>query len=231
MKKICAFLFLVNCGNSLDFVNIPEASTLEKGHLSLMFRIYDNGGVVMNSALALSDNVLVGVPLDMENAIGDKDIKTSLPLVLFVRIKCVSQSSKIPSISFGYSDPYGYKERWKGKRIKGLKGLYVVGEKPVILFDLKQNISFGFLVDVEDYKKGGLSLFAGSSLTLSPKFALLTEIEGIPLDKGSENKGASFNLGVRFSLAENFYLSPSFIDLFGGNPSRIVKIEYKLKIF
>lgn len=231
MKNIYLFLFVFNVANGLDFVNIPDASTLKKGELSLIFRIYDNGGIVMNSGFSISNNVLVGVPLDIENAIGDKEIKTSLPLILFLRINPVSQTPKIPAISFGYSDPYGYKKRWIGKRIKGLKGLYLVGEKNVILFSLEHTISFGFLVDVEDYKKGGLSMFAGSSLKLGPKFTILTEVEGIPLDRGSEDKEASFNLGTRFSLAKNLDLSLCFIDLFGGNPSRIVKIGYTTKIF
>lgn len=231
--RIILFIFLLLFGTSeaFELVNIPSAETLKKGELSLGFRIYDNGGLVMNSSFGLSNNVIVGVPLDMENAIGDKDINTSLPLLLSLRIKVVSYSEKIPSISFGYYDPYGYKERWLGKRIKGLKGLYFVGEKPVILFDLEHSLSFGFLVDVEDYKKGGLSLFAGSSLRLSPKFAILAEIEGVPLDKGEEDKEAGFNLGTKFSLAENLDLSLCFIDLFSGNPSRIVKIGYKTKIF
>lgn len=231
MKRILSFLLLFNLGYSFEFVNIPDASTLKKGKLSLMFRIYDNGGIVMNSGFGLFENVLVGVPLDMENAIGDKEIKTSLPLVLFLRIKIIPQDEKIPSIAFGYFDPYGYKKRWDRKRIKGLKGLYIVGEKDVVLFSLKHHISFGFLADVEDYKKGGLSMFAGSSLKLSPKFTLLTEEEGIPLNKQSENKGPSFNLGARFSLTENLDLSLCFIDLFGQCPSRIVKIGYTTKVF
>ncbi|MEW6481469.1 MAG: hypothetical protein AB1397_00420 [bacterium] len=228
--SLCAFL-LASLVYSIDLVNIPNAETLKKGDLSLSFRIYDNGGVVMNSGLGLSNNVFVGVPLDMQNVIGDEKIETSLPLLLFLKIKATSGGEKIPSISLGYNDPYGYKKRWEEKRIKGLKGLYLVATKPVILFSLEHSLSFGFLVDVEDYEKGGLSLFSGTELALGPKFTLLTEIEGIPIDKGSENKGAGFNLGAKFLLAQNLSFSLCAIDLLGGNPSRIVKIGYKIKVF
>lgn len=224
-------LLLANFVHSIDLVNIPTTETLKKGELSMGFRIYDNGGLVMNSGFGLSNNVLLGVPLDMENAIGDEKIELSLPLLLFFKIKLTSGNEKVPSISCGYNDPYGYKKRWLDKRIKGLKGLYLVGTKPVILFDLEHSLSFGFLVDVEDYKKGGLSLFAGSSLALGPKFTLLAELESLPLDRGIEEQQGGFNLGARFSLAPNLCLSICGIDLFGGNPSRIVKINYKIKIF
>ncbi|MEW6102575.1 MAG: hypothetical protein AB1630_01955 [bacterium] len=238
LLKLCAFVPLCLCAFLLarfaypiDLVNIPNAETLKKGDLSLSFRIYDNGGLVMNSGLGLSNNVFVGVPLDMQNAIGDEKIETSLPLLLFLKVKCTSGNEKIPSISLGYYDPYGYKKRWEGKRIKGLKGLYLVATKPIILFDLKHNLSFGFLVDVEDYEKGGFSLFSGTELALGGKFILLAEVESIPIDSGSENKKAGFNLGTKFLLAENLDLSICAIDLFGGNPSRIVKIGYKIKVF
>ncbi|MEW6681060.1 MAG: hypothetical protein AB1297_08625, partial [bacterium] len=178
-----------------------------------------------------SNNVLVGVPLDLENAIGDEKIEMSLPLLLFLKVRFTEGNEKLPSISLGYYDPYGYKKRWEKKRIKGLKGLYLVATKPVILFDLKHSLSFGFLVDVEYYKKGGLSFFTGTELALGDKFTILTEVEGVPLDKGEENKKAAFNLSTRFSLAKDLDLSLCFIDLFGGCSSRIVIIGYKIKVF
>jgi len=230
-KLIILFLLLSGFLYSVELVNVPTAETLKKGDLFVGFRIYDNGGVVMSSGFGISNNVLVGVPLDMENAIGDKNIELSLPLVLFLKVRLTGGNEKIPSISLGYNDPYGYKKRWMGKKIKGLKGLYLTATKPVILFNLPHSLNFGLLADVEDYKKGGLSLFAGTSLSLGDKFTLLAEIEGIPLDKGEEGNRTGFNLGAKFSLAQNLDLSICFIDLFGGGPSRIVKIGYETKIF
>ncbi|HAW50670.1 TPA: hypothetical protein DCX16_06955 [bacterium] len=234
IMKLSSFLLIVFYSlhvEALELINVPRSDTLKKGRLNLSFRIYDNGGIVMHGAFGLSNNVLVGVPLDMENAISDESIKTSVPLILSLRIKMTGYREKLPSFGFGYYDPYGYKERWEKKRIKGLKGLYFVATKPVIMFDQESELDGGFLIDIEDYKKGGLSIFLGGKLAFSPKVNLVFEGEGIPLYRGSENKKASFNLGFRFLLAQSLNLGISFIDLFCGNPSRIVKIAYGIGLF
>lgn len=230
-----AFCQLQNVGG-LELINIPTANTLKKGEITLLFRIYDEGGLLIDPKFGLARRVMVGVPLDLQNAIGDKRIETSLPLLLSGRIRIVDETERFPKIAIGYHDPYGYKKRWlteKGeprKRIKGIKGLYLVASKPVILLDTKTGLHFGFLTDVEDYKKGGLSLFGGVETELGSGIKFLLEVGDIPLDRGEERRKAAFSFGMRWNLAPKLSLEVNLVDL-SRSPSRIVKICYATTFF
>lgn len=235
MWFIFLLFFSVSC-QALELINIPTTDTLKKGDLALAFRMYDKGGLVIDSRFGLSQRVVVGVPLDLQNAIGDDEMETSLPLVLSGRIRLTDGTKKFPILAIGYHDPYGYKKRWlddKGdprKRIKGIKGLYLVASKLIVLLDTKINSHFGLLTDVEDYKKGGLSLFCGAEVDLGPQMKFLAEVEDIPLDKGEEKRDAALCLGMKWNLAPRLSLEFDLIDL-SRTPSRIVKICYGTTLF
>jgi hypothetical protein len=224
------FLLLALSADALYLVNIPTAETVRKGEADLAFRIYKGGGVVIDTGFGITQNVLVGIPLDLANAISDEEIETSLPLLLSAKVKIVEGTDKIPTVAFGYYDPYGYKKRWSGKRIKGIKGLYIVATKPIVLLDFEHRLCFGIIADVEDYEKGGLSLFFGSEFWLGENIALLIEAEEIFIDKGEEEREAGFNLGMRWRIREVLRFEIALIGL-SEKPSRIVKIGYCTTLF
>ena len=232
----CLFLFFSASCQALELINIPTTDTLKKGDLALLFRIYDGGGLVIDSRFGLAQRVVVGVPLDLQNAIGDEKMETSLPLVLSGRIRITDGTKRFPSLAIGYHDPYGYKKRWlneKGeprKRIKGIKGLYLVASKPIVLLDTKIGSHFGILTDVEDYEKGGLSLFCGAEADIGSGMKFLAEVGDIPLDKGEEKRKAALSLGMKWNLAPKLSLEFDLID-FSYSPSRIVKICYRTTLF
>ncbi len=238
MPLIFLLLFLCNWQRTeaLELINIPTTDTLKKGDLALFFRIYDEGGLVIDSRFGLAQRVVVGVPLDLANAIGDEKMETSLPLVLSGRIRITDGTKRFPSLAIGYHDPYGYKKRWlneKGeprKRIKGIKGLYLVASKPILLLDTKIDSHFGLLTDVEDYKKGGLSLFCGTEVGIGSGMKFLLEVEDIPLDKGEEKREAALCLGMKWNLTPKLSLEFDLIDL-SHSPSRIVKICHQTTLF
>lgn len=231
------FLLFISCScQALELINIPTTDTLKKGDLALLFRMYDEGGLVIDSRFGLSQRVVIGVPLDLQNAIGDNKMETSLPLVLSGRIRITDGTKRFPGLAIGYHDPYGYKKRWldeKGeprKRIKGIKGLYLVASKPIVLLDTKIGSHFGILTDVEDYKKGGLSLFCGAETNIGSNMKFLAEIGDIPLDKGEEKREAALSLGMKWNLAPKLSLEFNLIDL-SRSPSRTVKICYQTTLF
>jgi hypothetical protein len=235
MWFIFLVFFLQSC-QALELINIPTTDTLKKGDLALLFRIYDEGGLVIDSRFGLAKRVVVGIPLDLQNAIGDEKMETSLPLVLSGRIRITDGTKRFPSLAIGYHDPYGYKKRWLDekaeprKRIKGIKGLYLVASKPILLLDTKIDSHFGLLADVEDYEKGGLSLFCGAEVGIGSGMKFSLEAGDIPLDKGEEGREAGLCLGMKWNLAPRLSLEFDLIDL-SRTPSRTAKICYQTTLF
>ncbi|MBU1262483.1 hypothetical protein KKG61_06490 [bacterium] len=229
MWFIFLLLFYTSC-QALELINIPTTDTLPKGDAALAFRIYDEGGLVIDSRFGLTKRVVVGIPLDLQNAIGDEKMETSLPLVLSGRIRVTDGTKRFPSLAIGYHDPYGYKKIWLSKRIKGMKGLYLVASKPILLLDTKIGSHFGLLADVEDYVKGGLSLFCGAEADIGSGMKFSLEVGDIPLDKGEEKRQAALSLGMKWNLAPKLSLEFDLIDL-SRSSSRIVKICYQATLF
>jgi len=212
-----------------DVVDTPTAYTLMKGEFNISIWGYSNGGLLTRATVGLHDNIYLGASFDIENLIGEDEVKFNIPGVL-ARFKLTDGWSNFPLlIALGYDAFYtvGVTETNPDQNVNSrlIFGPYFVITKPMYFWEQEQHISFGVRLPVQPvYAPEDTSMFVSIDIPIG-QFVPMFEIEKIFFE-GDRFSETLFNVGFRFYMYENFAVELNFM-LSAYNPaSRILTFDY-----
>ena len=184
-----------------DIIDVPKAYTGYRGDLYFNFTVYDDGGILTNGMLSITDWALLGIYFDVGNFIGSGAMYFNQPGVL-ARFLLSDGSGAVPAIALGYS----YFMTGEGGKVNGtiVNGAYFVVSHYFFLFRMEQNLSWGLrypIIPIDYARPENMTFFIGTDVELSPMFSLKGEIENIHFVEGrwSEN---FYNLAFDFNVVD-----------------------------
>jgi len=225
------FIGISKAKDPQDLIDDPTAYILERGTFSLNFRMYEGGGILTKVGLGFTDNIMLGVPIDVRNAIGRGDSKCEFPIPVCGKIKIIDERDAIPTISIGF-DPYNFSQYGKsGDEIRPL--LYISFTKSGSFVEFPIYWVFGVDNDLENFKYENACPFGGVSIYLNKDLSIMGEAEKIY--KGNDKKETIVNAGIRYIISPGLHIEVDFKEVVGidksPDPIRSIRIGYNSKFF
>jgi len=219
-------IFIYSGQFDLNIIDTPKAYTSYKGDLKFDFFMYDNGGVLGSTTLAITDYIFLGVYFDAGQLIGSEEVKINQPGVL-ARFLISDGTGYIPPIAVGYS--YFMKGDVSKVNDVIVNGIYIVSSQNYFLFGNEQNLSYGIrypIIPLDYSHPENITLFVGTDISISPEFSIKGEIENIHLlkSRGAEtfcNFSVDYNIGDLIALSLEFKYSTSI-----NRVARLLRIGY-----
>lgn len=234
MPLLLFFLFPaeVNAEN-LFTIDSPSTATLLKGDVNFIFTIYNDGGILFESFLGITDGFMLGIPLDFENLIGGRQIRIKYPPVVSAKLRLFREKDSVPSILIGY-DPIGF-GNWNpdapSSYGRPAKGAYLVLGKTLRLLSMNAGLNVGLsggLVDTISSNR--IKYFSGISLNILPELSVAAEIDNLDLNEINDDS-VLYNASVTYFLSEDLQAVLSFRNLKSRAYDRTVRIVYKRTFF
>lgn len=216
-SKACGEGFKEGREGVLNLVDTPTSYIYPKGEYGVNLRVYDDGSLLFRFALALTNYLMLGVPLDIRHFIGKKEIEIELPPVIWAKLRLTRPKIPLP-LTIGY-DPIDYGER--------TRGVYLVTTIPTYPLRLPIEWHLGMNLDLEDPGRRGICGFVGLDLSINPYLLFYTELDGLNL----KGKRTFLNLGLRYLASEHLELDLNLQDIQSANPDRFICFEYSNRLF
>jgi hypothetical protein len=224
MRFIRILLIFINfyisyCYGSIErLIDTPTSIPLKRGYFSAHFNFYHQG-ILTSLSLGLTNNLTLGIPIDIENAIGTGSIKCNFPPSLSAKLRILSNPN-FGNLALGYFDPYGYKKKEEEiKQTFWVPGLYLTYSKSFLFLALENFINIGIALDL----KGGYSMFLATQLSLNPEFRII--LEGVYKEK-KYSLERLVNIGIKYYIVPQLSIKIAFRGIQEKVPERIVGICY-----
>lgn len=214
MKKIIFSLFILVAfvpllfSQDIELIDIPTAYTLDYGTYKFSFENYQQGNILNKFIFGVTEEMNLGVSLDIENLIGSKPIILRFPC-LYLKFKIYGGSEKFPAVAIGY-DQQGrgeyleeieeYKQREKGIFVVFSKESFTQGLQINLGANVYQLKDFSFNQDVYG--------FLGVDYSPIDKISLYLEYDNFRL-----NKTGRVNFGIAYALLPNVNIKLYFKDV------------------
>jgi len=180
-----------------ELIDIPTAYAMQRGDLSLDFRIYDGGGVLTKVQLGIVDMLSLGLSLSVDGLIGSGQLVIPMGrpgIIAKIRIVDEMTLKSWPTITIGYDDS-AY-NNFFGKGIYGMVSKEFTVGKMFLHAHGGINKPLGAGSDIIV-----AGIFLGADFFFIPQFALIGEIEP------ASQIGAqyiSYNFGFQYMPIPNF---------------------------
>ena len=218
---------------NLFTIDSPSTATLLKGDVNFIFTIYNDGGILFESFLGITDGFMLGIPLDFENLIGGRQIRIKYPPVVSAKLRLFRENNSVPSILIGY-DPIGF-GNWSGDTVSSYgrpaKGAYAVLGKTLKILNMDASLNVGLsggLVDTISTNR--IKYFSGISLSIIPELSAAVEIDNLDLNAVNDDS-VLYNASVTYSLSDDLQAVVSFRNLKSPTYDRTVRIVYRRTFF
>ncbi|MEW5768145.1 MAG: hypothetical protein AB1797_11090 [bacterium] len=230
---LTVFLFIAPLSQAeagLDLVTIPTTKTLLKGDIDIDLELYGNGGVLVRSALGVTNYLTLGLPIDIKYLIGREEVDIDLPIPVWARLRLMEGFGLVPTISLGY-DPAEYGEEAADTAEEGARGAYLA----LSWFSKAKKISLRPVLEVHAPGKepdfNEVRAAVGLDLLLGKRWLLLAEADQIPFYQDRIKDESRLNAGLGFFFTPHLLAGIHFNDLREDKPERRVKIEYTRAFF
>ncbi|KPJ86244.1 MAG: hypothetical protein AMS17_13355 [Spirochaetes bacterium DG_61] len=185
----------------VDIIDTPKAYTGYRGDLHFNFTVYDNGGILTNGILSITDWAFLGIYFDIGNFIGAGAMTFNQPGVL-ARFLLSDGAGALPAIAIGWS----YFIKGEAGKVDDtiVNGPYLVVSHYYFLFRTEQNLSWGLrypVVPLDYSKPENLTFFIGTDVELSPAFSIKAEIENLHFVQGRWQENY-YNLAFDFNIID-----------------------------
>lgn len=179
----------------IEVVDIPTADILDAMTYAATFRFYSDGGLTSRLNIAPLKRVNLGISFDAQRVIGAGDPHMIRPAVYF-KLRALDGTDFFPAVALGYDNQGMLWDETLDQFRHREKGLYLVGSHALFY----TNLEFHAGVNVNEFDEDSAVYgFFGSTLKLTPNFALLMEYDNIR--NGRDNR---WNVGGRFWVAPYF---------------------------
>ncbi len=207
-----------------NIVTSPTAGGLVRGAFSAHMHMQRDGGLATALAVGLSDRFMFGLSYGASKLIGDGEpIPYPRPEVI-IKYRIVDESMVFPGIAFGINTQgfgnYNKADSLKRYDIKGY-GTYLVASKNWRTLFGNMGIHFGSNINFTETTDGDedINFFTGLDLEFNPELSLLAEYNAA-LNQNSMtaktislSRGGYLNVGLRWSLFQNFHIEIHFNNL------------------
>jgi len=222
---------------SIDMVDLPNASTFQKGFYGIGLRTYPNGGVLSGFTVGILDRMYARVYYGGENLIGNGSVNWNPQVGLELRIRVIEETLVTPAIAIGINTQgYGaYNEIWDRYLIKS-RGLYAVASRnySTRLGDLSIHGGVNFSFEQDDEDKD-MNFFVAVNKSVRSFSEIVLEYDSAVNDNEeiSFGDGSGYlNAGLRFFISNNFSLAFYFKDLLENTKNtdgfgREICLEYR----
>ena len=208
----------------LDLISVPTAGTLPKGIYTFETLFSDNGNILPEFLLGVSDNFSLGFSFGIESFIGNGDIeKNKSAPEINIKYRIYEETEYVPAVTIGF-DTQG-----RGKYNKNIErydqkamGLYIVASRNWSTLG-NLGLHFGInknLIESKDNDED-INLFFGIDKEINKSFSILAEYNFARNDDELVTDGISlrdgkgfFNLGVKWAATDNLLLELNFNDNF-----------------
>ncbi len=216
---------------TLDMVDTPTAVTLPRGAYVVSFWAYNNGGLLTKAQLGLHDNIYLGASFDVENVIGENEMRMNIPGVI-ARVKFTDGWKRFPIlVAMGYDSFYAGMTGKVQEAVSGnpfnrmIYGPYFAVTKPIYLLGEEQHIHFGVRTPVQpDYVPRDTSFYISIDFPIG-MFVPIFEIERVYFDYRRLQE-ILYNFGFRFNFIENLAIEVDLLTGAGMRANRMVVLEY-----
>ncbi len=244
MKRIKFSLFLLLflpvllSGEVIKLIDVPTALTILRGYYDVEVFAYGRGGLQTKIGIGLTDRLMLGILEDVGGALGNGRADWKIPGV-FAKINLIYPDKDSMGLSLGYdvllNGEYGkvYNNQMTDDLVYGF---YIVGSKPIILFQGEQYLHFGVrfpILPAAAREKGrNISMFLGLNIIFSPELMLIGEIENFYFN-GNRSSEVIYNAGLKYAFNESLSLGLLFQYTKSreinptDRPSRSISIEYQ----
>ena len=225
-------------------VDVPTAGTLPRGHYEIGLRIYPNGGTLANTAIGLSNRLMLGISYGAEDVISDRDPNWNDRIEFHVKFRIIDELEYFPAVTAGFCsqglgawsdefDRYEFKSR----------GFYGVVSRSFYFYEWTAGwhvgLNYSLENDVDEDKD--VNFFGGFDATFKYNLALLLEIDaGLNDDKSAlpdgrpyeyGGKGRSYlNLSIKWLFTENLELEALLKDLLVNRRGEDVTFTREIRI-
>jgi hypothetical protein len=209
----------------LNVADTPTTRVLEYSNYNVSFRFFSNGNMQTKLDFGIFRFLTLGFSWELDNFIGDRDIKAAMPALL-VKMLVYSGDMSIPSIAVGY-DGQGYFSNhiYSSEYLQDPRGIYIVLGKELLFENLMLNLG----VNTNSFKQNSIKAFFNATLQIIPdSFFLLSE-----LDNMGYWSSTRINFGARLKISH--FVDLDFIlrdcwgnknDLYSIPNERVFRISY-----
>ncbi len=220
---------------SILIIDCPTAGSLDRGSYLVGIQAYEDGGILANIMVGLTDRFLLGISYGGTNLIGTGPVDWNPMVGVNVRYRLFEEQLLVPAISLGF-DNQGrgvYIDSLK-RYIDKSKGLYAVASKSFRFLGsmaLHGGINYSFEGRQEDKDA---NLFFGIEKSINSEISLHAEYN-LGLDDnedGSLGYGKGYlNAGLKWAFQGRLFIDFLWKDIlknntYNQNSSREIRISY-----
>jgi hypothetical protein len=211
-----------------ELIDIPTSYAMQRGDLSLDFRVYDRGGVLTKVQLGIVDMLSLGLSLSVDGLIGS--VQLGIPMGrpgIIAKIRIVDEMTikAWPTITIGYDDSeYG---DFFGKGVYGMVSKEFAMGKMFLHAHGGINKPLG-----EGTESVVAGIFLGADFFFIPQFALIGEIE--PTSRKDGAQYISYNFGFQYMPIPYFragFFMKTRIGSTGNSFIKEIHVGYITKLF
>nr|MBN2277914.1 hypothetical protein [candidate division Zixibacteria bacterium] len=201
-------------------INAATAGTLPRGCFHIVMRVYNGGGMLGETAIGLSNRLMVGMSYGAEKIISDYSADSNPGIEFNIRLRIIDENYLLPAVAVGYnSQGYGAyledRERYTYKS----KGFFAVISRNFMTSYLTAGghvgVNYSLENDVDNDKEP--TVFFGLDTRFNNNIAMAFEYDmALNDDRASQNyaRGRGYlNVGIKWMYSDNLELELLFNDL------------------
>lgn len=215
-----------------NLVNVPTAGVLQKGQYEIGMRLFDNGGVLTNIGVGVTDRFMFGIAYGGENIIGSGDVKFNPLPGVEVRYRIIDESAPGPAVSVGF-DNQGYGPYIKrvsvdtstqrvNRYTQKSRGLFVVASKNyAFMGNVGVHGGISWSVTEKKDKDNGPAFFVGMDKSLNNELSFVGEYDLALNDNEGliGNKRGYLNMGIKFNFGNRVMIDFIMTDMLNNSKS------------
>ena len=220
---------------SILIIDCPTAGSLDRGSYLVGIQAYENGGILGNIMVGLTDRFMLGISYGGTNLIGSGPVDWNPMVGVLVRYRLFEEQLLFPAISLGFDN------QGRGAYIDSLKrymdkskGLYAVASKSFRFLGtmaLHGGMNYSFEGQKEDKD---VNLFFGIEKSINNEIGIYMEYNlGLnDNEDGSIGYGKGYlNAGLKWAFQGRFFIDFLWKDILKNNThnqnsSREIRISY-----
>jgi len=201
-------------------INAPTAGTLPRGCFHVVMRVYNHGGLLGETAIGLSNRLMIGISYGAENIISDYSANSNPRIEFNLKLRLIDENYLLPAFAIGYnSQGYGAfiddRDRYTFKS----KGFFGVVSRNFTTQYLSAGghvgVNYSLENDVDNDEEP--SFFFGLDTKFNNNIAMAIEYDmGLNDDRASQNyaKGRGYlNFGLKWMYSDNLEIEILLNDL------------------
>lgn len=216
-------------------VDMPTAGTLPRAYFNIGFRIYSQGGAIVNTDIGLSNRLTLGIAFGGEGVLSNYEPNWNPRIEFNIKLRVIDEQDYFPAFSLGFnSQGTGpYNSHWERYAFKS-RGLYGVVSRSFYFYNWTAGWHVGMNYSMENSTddEKDVNFFAGFDATFKYNLALQFEYDAafndnrsnIPhdvLEKAGEQEATRFagkgrgylNAGIKWLFTHNLELELLMKDL------------------